>query len=189
MTGVQTCALPICATAHVRVPPAALPWLAAGAVAIAGVGVFGLRGGLGAVLAVPLVVGLVRRVQVRDSTRLPVDVARQVPLVLDLLAAALRSGQPVVTAVSSVAPLAGEPLTAQLSGVAGLLRFGADPARAWASLRDPVVAPIARTAVRSAESGVRLARSFELLLLVAERGERARMLLAEGRERVIMLRR
>jgi pilus assembly protein TadC len=41
--------------------------------------------------------------------------------------------------------------------------LGADPAQACASLTDPALAPVTSTARRSAESGVRLARGFELL--------------------------
>jgi pilus assembly protein TadC len=144
--------------------PAALRWFAAGAVVATGVALFGpVAGGLGGLLAAPIVVRLVRFAQAREAARVPADVARRIPLVLDLLAAGLRAGLPVVTAVASVAPLAGTPLAAQLDKVAGLLRFGAQPATAWAALDNPALAPIARTAVRSAESGVRLARSFELL--------------------------
>jgi len=148
----------------VPVSPAALRWVAAGAVAATAMVLFGpMPGGLGGVLAAPIVVRLVGLAQAREATRVPTDVARRIPLVLDLLAAGLRGGLPVVTAVSSVAPLAGAPLATQLEKVAGLLRFGAQPATAWAALDNPALAPIARTAVRSAESGVRLARSFELL--------------------------
>jgi len=147
-----------------RLPAGALRWLAAGAVVVVGVVVFGaVRGGIGGAVAAPIVARLVGSLQARERSGAPADVVRRIPLVLDLLAAALRSGQPVGTAVSLVAPLAGEPLTTQLGKVAGLLRFGADPATAWAALGDPTLSPIARTAVRSAESGVRLARSFELL--------------------------
>jgi pilus assembly protein TadC len=130
---------------------------------IAGAGVVGPHGAIGAGLAAPVVMRLVRLAQARERGRVPAEVARRVPLVLDLLAAALRSGQPVGTAVSSVAPLGGPMLASQLRNVAGLLRFGADPATAWASLDDPALAPVARTAIRSAESGIRLARSFELV--------------------------
>ena len=147
-----------------RLPAGALRWLAAGAVVVVGVVVFGaVRGGIGGAVAAPIVARLVGSLQARERSGAPADVVGRIPLVLDLLAAALRSGQPVGTAVSLVAPLAGEPLTTQLGKVAGLLRFGADPATAWAALGDPTLSPIARTAVRSAESGVRLARSFELL--------------------------
>ena len=147
-----------------RLPPATLRWLVAIAVALAGVVMLGpVRGGLGGALAAPLVVRLFGVLHARAPTRVPSDAAQRVPLVLDLLAAALRSGQPVVSAVSSVASLAGADLAAQLHQVAGLLKFGADPVAAWAALDNPTLAPVVRTAVRSAESGVRLARSFELL--------------------------
>lgn len=147
-----------------RISPRTLRWLAAGAVVVAAVALAGpAAGGVAGVVLVPLVLRLVAVGQARERARVPPVAARRIPLVLDLLAAALRSGQPVGAAVSSVAPLAGPGLSDQLQQVAGLLRFGADPAQAWASLDDPSLAPIARTAVRSAESGVRLARSFGLL--------------------------
>lgn len=99
----------------------------------------------------------------RAGVRVPPDAARQVPLTLDLLAAALRSGQPVAMAVAAVAPVAGGDHGERLRLVAGLLRFGAAPAVAWASLSDSVLAPVGVAAARSAESGLRLARGFELL--------------------------
>jgi len=147
-----------------RLSPGALRWLAAGAVAVASVVVAGpVAGGVAGAVAAPLVLRLVAAGQARERARAPAGSTRRIPLVLDLLAAALRSGQPVGAAVTCVAPLAGPGVAEQLQQVAGLLRFGADPALAWASLDDPSLAPIVRTAVRSAESGVRLARSFGLL--------------------------
>jgi pilus assembly protein TadC len=147
-----------------RLSPAVLRCLAAGAVLAAGVVLFGpIRGGLGGLALAPLVGWLVGLAQARAVVRAPPDAVRQVPLVLDLLAAALRSGQPVAAAVAVVAPIAGDDHSERLRLVAGLLRFGADPAVAWASLSDSVLAPVAGAAVRSAESGVRLARGFELL--------------------------
>jgi pilus assembly protein TadC len=150
--------------ANRRPSPAALRRLAAGAVLAAGVVLFGpIRGGLGGMAAAPVVGWLVGLAQARAMVRAAPNAARGVPLVLDLLAAALRSGQPVATAVAAVAPVAGEDHGERLRLVAGLLRFGADPAVAWASLSDSVLAPVAGAAVRSAESGLRLARGFELL--------------------------
>lgn len=147
-----------------RLSPRTLRWLAAGAVVVVAVVVAGpIAGGLAGAVAAPLVLRLVAVGQARDRARASPALVRRVPLVLDLLAAALRSGQPVGAAVACVAPLAGPGLAEQLRHVAGLLRFGADPEVAWASLADPALAPIGRTAVRSAESGVRLARGFELL--------------------------
>jgi pilus assembly protein TadC len=147
-----------------RLSPTVLRCLAAGAVLVAGVALFGpIRGGLAGLTAAPLVGWLIGLAQARAVVRAPPDAAGRVPLILDLLAAALRSGQPVATAVAEVAPMAGDDHGEQLQLVAGLLRFGADPAVAWAALSDSVLAPVATAAVRSAESGLRLARGFELL--------------------------
>jgi len=147
-----------------RLSPGALRYLGAGAVVTSGVALFGpIRGGLGGLVVAPLVGRLIGLAQARAAVRAPPDAARRVPLVLDLLAAALRSGQPVATAVAVVAPVAGDDHGERLRLVAGLLRFGADPAVAWASLSDSVLAPVAAAAARSAESGLRLARGFELL--------------------------
>ncbi len=144
--------------------PTALRCIAAGACVVADVAAFGP--GVGAavtVLIAPPLVLLVGHLRGRQRRRGLPDDASRVPLLLDLLAAALRSGQPISSALAAAAALAGARLGAQLGQVGGLLRLGADPAQAWASLTDPALAPVASTARRSAESGVRLARGFELL--------------------------
>ncbi|MFD5825338.1 type II secretion system F family protein [Lentzea sp. NPDC060358] len=69
----------------------------------------------------------------------------------DLLAACLRAGLPVPTAVQAAG-------IGELSRVAELLRLGADPVTTWASaLDDPATAPLARAARRTARSGAALA--------------------------------
>ncbi|MEU4801145.1 type II secretion system F family protein [Actinosynnema sp. NPDC023587] len=76
----------------------------------------------------------------------------------DLLAAALRAGLPVATAVRAV--VAGAPAGpgSCLRKVGDLLALGADPATAWtAALDHPDTAPLARAARRSARSGAALA--------------------------------
>ena len=80
------------------------------------------------------------------------------PASWDLLAAALRAGLPVATAVDAV--LAGVPPgpAEHLRRVGDQLALGADPATAWtAALRHPDTAPLARIARRSARSGAALA--------------------------------
>ncbi|WP_434451672.1 type II secretion system F family protein [Lentzea sp. E54] len=80
----------------------------------------------------------------------------------DLLAACLRAGLPVPTAIHAVG-------LAELSQVAELLKLGADPATAWApALEEPATAPLARAAKRTARSGAALARQ------TAELAERTR---------------
>ncbi len=70
----------------------------------------------------------------------------------DLLAACLKAGLPVPTAIQAVG-------ITELSQVAELLRLGADPVTAWApALGHPATAPLARAARRTARSGAALAR-------------------------------
>ncbi|MFD9703121.1 type II secretion system F family protein [Lentzea sp. NPDC059081] len=69
----------------------------------------------------------------------------------DLLAACLKAGLPVPTAIQAVG-------IGELGQVAELLRLGADPVTAWASaLEHPATAPLARAARRTARSGAALA--------------------------------
>ena len=86
------------------------------------------------------------------------------PLVLDLLAAALRAGRPVPDALD-LAAAAGRSSTATVLGRVGrLLRLGADPVSAWAAVgADDAVQPLVPVAIRSAASGVRLAGAAERL--------------------------
>jgi len=86
------------------------------------------------------------------------------PLVLDLMAAALRAGRPVADALELAAPAGRADTAATLGRVARLLRLGADPAEAWAAVpvKDPV-GPVVPAAIRSARSGVRLAGACERL--------------------------
>ncbi|GGU49544.1 type II secretion system F family protein [Lentzea flava] len=87
---------------------------------------------------------------------------------LDLLAACLKAGLPVPTAIRAVG-------VAELSRTAELLALGADPETAWApALGQPATAALARAARRTARSGAALARQ------AAELAERTR---AEARDR------
>ncbi|WP_086663162.1 type II secretion system F family protein [Lentzea kentuckyensis] len=80
----------------------------------------------------------------------------------DLLAACLRAGLPVPTAIEAVA-------VDELGQVADLLKLGADPVTAWAPALDrPETAALARAARRTARSGAALARQ------AAELAERTR---------------
>lgn len=88
----------------------------------------------------------------------------EIPLVLDLLACVLDAGQPLEPTLRAVAPVAGARLASELGQVASLLRLGAAPAEAWSRLgTDRELHPVAATAIRSAESGIRLARGFRAL--------------------------
>ena len=85
-------------------------------------------------------------------------------LTLDLVAVALHSGQSLAVALTVAAPSADRESALRLDEVGGLLRLGAEPAQAWRAVQhDPLLAPVAAAAVRSADSGVRLATAFEQL--------------------------
>ena len=150
---------------------AALP--VAGAVSAAGASLLALGPGPGAAAAAvtaPLA-GLVVRWLQRRPPRIEPD--GTLPLVLDLTAAGLRSGRPLAEAVE-LAARAGSPAVATaLRRVATLARLGADPEQAWAAVpRAGPLAELARVAVRSAASGLKLASGLERL--AAEmRAERA----------------
>ena len=121
-------------------------------------------GSIAGVIMAPLVAAgaaqLARRSRLRPDARRTSGLA----LTVDLLAAALRAGQPIDAALAAVAATADSRTSAELAQVAGLLRLGADPPEAWeALLADPVLGGVARTACRSAQSGIRLAGSLEQL--------------------------
>lgn len=81
---------------------------------------------------------------------------------LDLMAACLKAGLPVPTAIRAVG-------IEELTQTAELLALGADPVAAWApALERPVTAALARAARRTARSGAALARQ------AAELAERTR---------------
>jgi Flp pilus assembly protein TadB len=135
------------------------------AVGAAGAGclaAWGLRTGLltAAVVCPSLAVG-VRWLQRRPGRP---DPDNALPLVLDLAAAALRSGRPVAAALALAAPAGGPDTTATLLRVAGLSRLGADAAQAWSAVpRAGPLGELAGVAVRSAASGIKLAAALERL--------------------------
>ncbi|MBO0839200.1 MAG: type II secretion system F family protein [Sciscionella sp.] len=82
----------------------------------------------------------------------------------DLLAACLRSGMPVVTAIRAVAPALPVDAGRALGKTAELMSLGADPADAWAPAQaHPVTAALARGARRTARSGAALAEVADSL--------------------------
>ncbi|BEP12850.1 hypothetical protein acdb102_11610 [Acidothermaceae bacterium B102] len=83
---------------------------------------------------------------------------RQLPQVLDLMAAALTAGTPTDAAVALAARGCGPPLDGPLHAVGASLRLGAGAEEAWRLARDdPVLRQLARLAVRSAASGAAMA--------------------------------
>jgi Flp pilus assembly protein TadB len=80
------------------------------------------------------------------------------PLALELISAALRSGAPFPTAAQAVATTPGLAVGPDLARAATMLRLGADPMEAWARIASvDDAALLGAVAARSARSGVRLA--------------------------------
>lgn len=100
-------------------------------------------------------------------------------LALDLLAVALRAGQPTGRALTMAAEVADGPSAAALARVGRLLQLGADPAQAWAAIGGhAALEQVAAAGIRSASSGVRAAAEFERVA-AALRAQRATA--AQGR--------
>jgi pilus assembly protein TadC len=89
---------------------------------------------------------------------------RDLPFALDLLAAALRAGQPPHHAAGQVGAALSGPLGEVLAGIARAGDLGADPATAWAPLTTLAgAAPGVRAVRRAGDSGTALATAFTRL--------------------------
>ncbi|MGW4060305.1 type II secretion system F family protein [Amycolatopsis sp. NPDC004747] len=107
---------------------------------------------------------------------------------LDLLAACLRAGLPVPSALEAVAGTAPVAASTALSSAAGLLALGSGPDEAWAPVRAvPGLGELAAAAVRTSRSGAAFATAAgdlagrfrdELATEAEERAERAGVALA-----------
>ncbi|GAA3977159.1 hypothetical protein FOF52_18105 [Thermobifida alba] len=110
------------------------------------------------------------------------------PLVVDLLAAGLRSGAPPTEVVEAVARAVGGPLGAELGGTAHRLRLGCDPADAWRGLRGPEeLAALGRALARASRTGAPLADVLELHAADCRRAARARAVAASQRTAVAVV--
>ena len=104
-------------------------------------------------------------------SREPAEVLREreesladMPLGLDLLAAALKGGGAVDGSITAVADALGGPLGERLHRTARSLRLGAEPAEAWAHLSGvPQAERLITAAVRSSASGGALSGALERL--------------------------
>jgi Flp pilus assembly protein TadB len=150
--------------APVRRPmsPRTLQLVTAAAVAVSGIVLLGpTHGVVASAVAAPAAAWGVGRLAARKPAP-PTD--RALALTLDLIAVALRGGQPVPAALLLAAPAAGDRLAASLTQVAGLLRLGAEPAEAWRAVADDrALGQLAQVACRSSTSGIRLAGGLEQL--------------------------
>jgi pilus assembly protein TadC len=118
---------------------------------------------IGLLAAAGLLVVL-RRAESPADRRERLAAAAQLPMVADLLAAALRSGAAPERAALVVGEAVAGPVGSGLVGVSRALRIGLPPAEAWARLAGlPGADRMARAAVRSAESGLAMSRALDRL--------------------------
>lgn len=134
----------------------------------------GLAGLIGAAVVGTAVLLGCRRLQRAPARRATID-----PLVLaggwDLLAACLRAGLPVPSAVRAVAAGLPEPAGTALRRAGELLVLGAAPEQAWEpAMQCPDTARMARIARRSGRSGTALATSLTSLAAESRAGARER---------------
>lgn len=110
-------------------------------------------------------------------------VRRDLPAVVTLLAAALRSGADPGEAVTVVADALPGPASARLAGVASRLRLGGDPGLVWAELaHDGELAALGRTMARAQMTGSPVVSAVERLATDLARNARGE---AEDRARAV----
>jgi pilus assembly protein TadC len=99
----------------------------------------------------------VRRWREPEKRRLRLAATRDLPLAVDLLAAALKAGAPPARAAEVVGAAIDGPVGRRLVRVGTALRLGARPEEAWAALAPvPGADRLVRAALRSADSGAAL---------------------------------
>lgn len=136
--------------------------------ALAGAGAAAFVGGplaLPAGLVTGAVVGLVaRRIEPGVVRARREEVRRDLPHVVTLLAAALRSGIAPADAVDLVSRALPGAAADRLVPVAARLRLGGDPVTIWAALgADPELAPLGRTLARAQRTGAPIVGAVERL--------------------------
>lgn len=132
----------------------------AGAAAFLG-GVLALPAGLAAAAATWIAATRVEPPSVRRRRE---QVRRDLPHVVTLLAAALRSGLDPAAAIDLVCRALPGPAAARLEPTSARLHLGGDVAAAWAGLaHDPELAPLGRTLARAHRTGAPVVAAVERL--------------------------
>lgn len=150
--------LPAPRTVGPGVSRSAVAWAAAGAAALGCLVVapvpMSLVAALGCLVLVPR---LAAHLEPPTSRRRREALARQGPVVADLLAATLASGAPMRSAVAAVSEAVTEPSAGLLRDVVAAVDLGAEPGQAWSVLASTeTLREIAAAASRSARTGAPL---------------------------------
>ncbi|MEU8329395.1 type II secretion system F family protein [Micromonospora sp. NPDC048839] len=138
------------------------------AAALGGLAVAVVAGGwlglLGAVPTAWLLDSLLRRIESPGVRTRRLQEAADLPLAVDLLAAAMRAGAPVDRSVLAVAEALDGPLAARLARAGRTLLLGGGPAEAWSALDGvPGAERLTAAALRSSNSGAALAGALTRL--------------------------
>lgn len=132
---------------------------------------------LSAVCAVPVGLGLswwLGRLESPSTTRAREEIARDLPVAVDLLAACARVGRPPDQSLAVVARAVGGAVGARLDAATARLALGADPQVEWRRMMtDAQLAPLARTMLRTLESGAPLVDGLTRLAADRRRERRA----------------
>ncbi|MDQ1250909.1 MAG: hypothetical protein QG597_5289 [Actinomycetota bacterium] len=136
-----------------------LPYLASGALGVAlWVFVGGVPGVVAGMLAAAVCFRVLQHLDDGGAAELTEELAGQAPDAADMLAACVASGASLERATLEVAQAIGSPADELLAAAAGLMAMGAPPPEAWAALSaHEATAPIARTVIRSLDSGAPMA--------------------------------
>ena len=138
------------------------------ATALAGVSIAILLGGVvGVAAGVVVTLGgppLVARVDARAARAAAAGDRADVGLALELVAACLEAGAPLVAAVDTVGEALGDRYGAQLGEAARRLRMGSAPASVWGGLpADDPLGPFAETVLRVGHTGSSLVSALRRL--------------------------
>jgi Flp pilus assembly protein TadB len=140
----------------------------------------GVPAGAAAAITTWVVIGRAETPAVRVRRR---AVARDLPHVVALFAAALRSGAAPADAIDQVCRALPGPASDRLSGVAARLSLGLDPEQVWSSLvDDPPLVGLGRTLARAHATGAPVVAAVERLAEEISRAGRAE---AEERARAV----
>jgi pilus assembly protein TadC len=136
----------------------------------------GLLAGLVVAVGGPHVLARLEPRRVREEHQ---QLLRDLPLLLDLLAACLKGGAPLPAAAAAVSAAVPGPAGRRLAAVCAALDVGTPPGEAWQALAgraglDDCLAPVARALARSADGGAPVAATVTRLATDARAEARAR---------------
>lgn len=126
-----------------------------------------------------LVHRFVDRLEPREVRRRRERLAAQLPTVVDLLAAALRSGAAPSSALGVVASVVDAPMREELALSVAKLDLGADPVEVWRAMaRHPQLGPVGRALERATESGASVQEGLQRLAEELHAVRRAQVMVA-----------